>query len=207
MVYFFAALADLLRNSANTSIDYLTPQLIDGQVLLPKPHSDLVAHSIQRWMFVAIGWITTLYTPSLQSIQDNEPFVVDTKNSMCFQVPTLDSSLSRRSIAEMLRNLGEIMPSRSWEDNHQGHIESSSNVLQVASLNASTLMRVGNIKIEWTDNISCHLEFESAGPLIRIFRFPSFCSMHSTENSVLSQSVTPATESFSDIVSLITPLK
>jgi len=37
------------------------------------------------------------------------------------------------------------------------------------------LHRVASVKIEWVDNLSLHLEFDSHAKTLKVFRFPSLC--------------------------------
>lgn len=48
---------------------------------------------------------------------------------------------------------------------------------------------MAGIELIWVDFIGAHLEFDLTIPNLELFRFPSFCNIHKTENSLIALSV------------------
>ena len=90
-----------------------------------------------------------------------EPLMIAPGRASYFTISTLDTDFAKWSVAEMLRNYGGILISRTFMDT-SGSAQLYPDVLQVASLNVATLRRVTNLKIEWIDEISGHLDFQTS---------------------------------------------
>ncbi|KAL8661627.1 MAG: hypothetical protein Q9202_005393 [Teloschistes flavicans] len=61
--------------------------------------------------------------------------------------------------------------------------------LDVGTVNAFTLVKIGKIGIKWSDLLSAHLMFDEATEILTLFRFPTFCALSYTrgdERSVFS---------------------
>lgn len=61
--------------------------------------------------------------------------------------------------------------------------------LDVGTVNAFTLVKIGKIGIQWSSLLSAHLMFEEATGILTLFRFPTFCALSYTrgdERSVFS---------------------
>ena len=52
-----------------------------------------------------------------------------------------------------------------------------STVLFVSTINYHSLRTIGKVRLEWVDNLSCHLNFDSRTRTLSVFRFPSFCAV------------------------------
>jgi hypothetical protein len=208
VLHFLAAVAQMLRANPHTSIVSLTQRLAQNPVPLearnpkvdiPEPaikpallgSSDSeINNLILRCVFASVGWITMLYRPCLIPICD--VFAIDTQDATCFSISKIHSALAQRSLLKILRRLGDILPIRSDIGNAELHnqmleSEKPTRALHVASLNVATLKRVGDIKLDWTDILGAHLDFQPGTSTLKLFRLPSLCSLHTTENSVLSK--------------------
>lgn len=50
-----------------------------------------------------------------------------------------------------------------------------------------TLYKVAEIKIEWVNSLSLHLEFDTVRKTLKVFKFPSFCRLMYHERTVISK--------------------
>jgi hypothetical protein len=92
----------------------------------------------------------------------------------------------------LLQNFGKIVPTANVSRGLQtvGIMTNPYDpVIELPLVCFHTLHRVANIKIEWVDSLSLHLEFDSYTKFLKIFQFPSLCLImaRSENGSVLSQ--------------------
>lgn len=179
--------AEQLRRTEETSIKHIIAVLGGNGVL---KESALSKDQI-RCIFASVGWLTMLYKPDTS--EECEPLTIAPDRASYFLCSTLDTGFAQRSVAEMLRNYGDILPMRKTIDT-SAPAEPPPKALQVASLNIATLQRMANMKIEWIDDISGHLDFQPSGPVLKLLRYPSFCHLHMADRSVLSRYVKTETE-------------
>lgn len=184
-LFFFNDVAASLRKDGRVSFQALGACLAEQRVLVHRSIGELDDCSLEKLLFIAVGWITTLYEADYE--RSAEPFAIHIRGSACesFQVSTVDSSMAGRSVAELLLSFGDILPFPRIGGFLDDRQESESGVFHVASLNAATLRRVGNLQFEWTDTIGCHLEFDPAHLTIKLYRFPSLCELHRSKSSIL----------------------
>lgn len=76
----------------------------------------------------------------------------------------------------LLLNREEVIPNE-----HDAVFSAES--LYVSVLNARTLCQIGSMKIEWVDNVSSRLEFDSESVRLMIFQLPSSCDVNRYENT------------------------
>ena len=198
VVRLLCEVAEQLRRREDISIKRIISVLAGNSVLRESPSGkDQI-----RCIFASVGWLTMLYKPNTSEVC--EPLTIAPGRASFFLSSTLDTSFAQRSLTEMLRNYGDILPmGRTMDAN--GPAEADTQALQVASLNVATLKRVANVKIEWVDEISGHLDFQPSIPSLKILRFPSFCHLHMGDESVLSRYVAARTGSdFININSVLT---
>ncbi len=169
---FLVAIATHFRESPKSSLKsavrhFTTQKILKGEL---DPSNDTTA-----CVFAGIGWITKLYTPDLRA---DGPLTIVKKKEPCFQDPQMDVKLAARSITELLRSLGGLLPVRSMA-------EAPVNIVQLASINYATLSQIGGIQIAWSDTLSAHLNFDPATSTLFLFRLPSFCVVHDTADTLL----------------------
>jgi hypothetical protein len=90
--------------------------------------------------------------------------------------------LNDQPLHRLLGRFGSVIPQRQRQY-LTGHLTPSSIApirhdderIEVSLLCFHTLSKVANIKIEWVDISSLHLEFDSYTKVLKVFRLPSFC--------------------------------
>lgn len=186
VIWLLCEVAEQLRRTEEISIKRIIAVLTGESVLRESASSK----DKTRCIFASVGWLTMLYKPGTS--EECEPLTMAPGRASYFLSSTLNIRFAQRSIAEMLRNYGDILPMRKTID-ASGPAEAHPQALQVASLNVATLKRVANVKIEWVDEISGHLDFQPSTLALKLLRFPSFCHLHMADKSVLSKYVTTKT--------------
>jgi hypothetical protein len=206
IVQALVSIANILRTDADVSIIFIDNQLVRENVFLGDTEED-AGQRLSRagLIFMAIGWITNLFDPVTSSSSSPDgTLAIKTELATCFETSTVSSTLTSRPIVEMIRHFGDLLPTRrpdQLESNQRGFGNREakgaiSETLQVASINVSSLERIGGIKIEWTSSLSSHLDFDPARfdtisgnvvPVLKIFRYPSLCYQHAPDSSVLQK--------------------
>jgi hypothetical protein len=91
-------------------------------------------------------------------------------------------------LSELLQGFGPLMPTKDHSTDPTEHDSPfSPDSLYVSLLNAKTLTEVGDIHIQWVDNISSHLQFDPESQRLLIFRRPSFCNIHDHRKGMLAR--------------------
>jgi hypothetical protein len=102
--------------ASNSEIDNSGPSV--KPAILGSPDSEM--HNLRtRDVLASVGLMTMLYMPCSMPICDI--FAIDTENATCFSISELHANLARRSLVEVLRNLGDILPIRSDVGNSEIH--------------------------------------------------------------------------------------
>lgn len=183
-LHFFIDLISIIRKEQNLSIDTIRACLEAQRIVQTQLNGIQRSYKIDKLIFCGIGWITTLYEADFSKTPS--PFTVLVQGSCdSFQETSVDASFSRRSIAELMFGLGDILPTPQLYIASDSVKTDRSSVFHVASLNAATLRNVGHIEFEWTDTIGCHLEFDPTNLRIKLYRFPSLCELHRTKGSIM----------------------
>ncbi|KAI1271210.1 hypothetical protein F5Y07DRAFT_26488 [Xylaria sp. FL0933] len=189
VICFLSEVTNLLRDRPRIHLSNLIAELIARDVVRDRGPGLPGSDHIKKILFIAIGWITHLFVPDVTKI--DQSFAVDTEGAVCFEVSSVPDDDDNRPIIEIVRELGDILPTCPNTDNSP-----TADILHVASLNIATLIRVGNVQIHWTESISSHLDFDTAHldpqtgtivPVLKLFRYPSFCYQHSLPTSVLHE--------------------
>lgn len=186
-LHFIIQVALQLRQSPQSSVHFIALKLVEKKVLRDTIVSgksvDLSTYGI---IFACVGRITMLYKGRPK---DSQPLAIDSQGAPYFSAPDLLTSFATRSIAEIVANMGDVLPPKSPVSAHplgdtQG--SSTSDTLFVSCLNFGTLSTLASIEIVWVDTISAHLNFDMINRKLFLFRFPSFCRLHATRNSVIA---------------------
>jgi hypothetical protein len=80
-----------------------------------------------------------------------------------------------------LRRFGHLIP-----ETGAGPV-GANELITVSYVCFSMLDKVADVKIEWVNSLSLHLEFDNVRRILKIFRFPSFCMLMYREGTVISK--------------------
>ncbi|KAI1420539.1 hypothetical protein F5Y12DRAFT_788172 [Xylaria sp. FL1777] len=80
----------------------------------------------------------------------------------------------RRPIPAVFRNFQKAIARRQPT---RRPVTGEAAVIFVSTINYHSLRTIGNVRLKWVDNMSCHLEFDSRTRTLSVFRFPSFCAL------------------------------
>lgn len=177
--------ADLLREHGGISINKVVQKLQIKKVLCEGP--DLCRDPFaQSLIFSIIGWLSLLYIPT-KRVRSNELRVTiqSTKSTIRSNVTT---ETVARPLDELLRSFGDLLPRKIRRPTSDGQTYGQETTMkfQVSHLNVATMKDMANIQITWVDSLSAHLEFDPTAPSVSIFRCPSFCKIHQSEDSTLA---------------------
>ena len=179
-----ARLAYCARTESHFSIDKIIGLASNDEcnMLVPEVLQDgLVRDKARIVVFSCMAWIIMLYSP--------RPLKPDAHGlfELCI-VKSQPVSGAERPICEMIQNFGPLLPLIREEAIPNLHDAAfSAESLYVSLPNARTLCQIGGITIEWVDNVSSHLEFDSETARLMIFRLPSFCDVSRYENTAFSK--------------------
>jgi hypothetical protein len=140
-------------------------------------------------VLIIVGWLTMLYSPgSSREAGTITISPVTNKDGIYLSNTTFsNTSINLRDVAllpihQVLKYFGELIPG-SKDLNH--HLTPSaprlpdnfSEQLLASYLNFATLSKVADVRIEFVDMLSLHLEFDERTRTLQIFRFPSACRL------------------------------
>lgn len=183
--------ADAIRIHGGLSIVRLIRQLqADGAF-----RDDEGLHSnpsAQGLVFNAIGWISMLYQPSrgLMRTPGSNNFKIAVQSRQSSVNSSVPAEKAERPLDELLRACVSIFSSSSQIQNEDGRNGSQDHLerkIQVSYLNAHVMKTLANMEFIWVDSISAHLDFDPTTPSVSIFRCPSFCKLHQSEESILAK--------------------
>jgi len=83
-----------------------------------------------------------------------------------------------RPLPVLFNRFGAVMPKRSRRAPRNQENAARLEIEEMINPNYigfHILHRVASVKIEWVDNLSLHLEFDSHAKTLKVFRFPSLC--------------------------------
>jgi hypothetical protein len=69
-----------------------------------------------------------------------------------------------------LRKFGRLIP-------EPKAVVAGAPLIAVSSVCFAMLDKVADIKVEWVNSLSLHLEFDNVRRVLKVFRFPSFCML------------------------------
>lgn len=142
----------------------------------------ITAFNIQL-AFIAVGLITMIYSPS----PDPEPNNMQILFLHASSRPSRDKAWALRelpvdkctgSVADVILRLGGMRgPIPRPEHQNRTITFSEQDALKTVNLCYYSLTRLADIKVVWSDSIAEHLEFDRRMRTLKLFRFPSFCSL------------------------------
>jgi hypothetical protein len=137
-------------------------------------HKDAMRHLV----FAVVGWSTMLYTPNLNST-DGDFSTLTSPNGSFIDSPAKQSleQSSRRPLGVVLRNYG-LMPIACPPGAGSSSPLGLPTLLTVTHLNFFSLSKLGDVEIDWVDDLSKHCEFDrySKRKKLKLFRLPSLCA-------------------------------
>ncbi|KAK0102000.1 hypothetical protein ONS96_005968 [Cadophora gregata f. sp. sojae] len=130
-------------------------------------------------IFAVLCWGTMTLEPRVKwaDFNDLPPTLLVEQRHMNPPQPGLRMDMIRRPLSAVFRNLQRSIVSSSRWRQPINSSSSTSTALHVSSLNYVSLKTIGKIHLVWVDNISDHLDFDSANRRLSIFRFPTFCAI------------------------------
>ncbi|RFU25599.1 hypothetical protein B7463_g10738, partial [Scytalidium lignicola] len=182
-----------MSSNVSPSIESIVTHLSDiGVFHLPAKSEALI--SAKNLVFAVIGWQTMLYQPDIRSCPPIQVSIADDTNGYKGQARV---SLKQNHIAckkpihEFLLGFGMLLPPRNFSILESPEDKADFNSLKTTTpdtFNLSLLTSLGEVTIEWTESLACHLEFDKYSKTLFIFRYPSFCLANILlENSSLSR--------------------
>lgn len=136
------------------------------------------------FVFALLGYQTMLYSPSPLEPTPEVPrqLIMPEELGCCsYTHASLTQDIitcAREPLSELLMGFGVLLPSKNLcldDDQDIHHAFQQQVEADATKFNAYTLHYIGDIKVKWTDALSCHLEFNSVTREVSIFRFPAFC--------------------------------
>ncbi|KAI1317388.1 hypothetical protein F5Y16DRAFT_149665 [Xylariaceae sp. FL0255] len=200
VVHVIAKIMSLLRDRPRMHMAVLISELLSQNVCggtATESNDPATIEGIKKLIFVSFGWATSLYLPDTSRL--DQPFAIVSEGSSCFEKLRADPDADHVPIVGVIRELGDILPTRmSWDDpgSSKWSTQSDGDVLNVASLNFATLTKVGKVRIDWVESLSAHLDFDTANldpvsgtitPTLKLFRYPSLCYQHSSSSSLMDR--------------------
>nr|POE77997.1 efflux pump ustt [Quercus suber] len=183
-LYLLEAVAKLVRD-----IDYVSLQDISAhlqEIGLVTRSSDQRGHVLQL-CFIAAGLVTRLYSPALAPAaecyelyaSDHGRIKPTSKQAWHrFSKPMNDADISAVPLSDILWQFSSGRgPVPHIPLSSTLTAQSDADALMAPNLNYYTLGRLARIRIQWTDSICQHLEFDSRTKILKLFCHPSFCAL------------------------------
>jgi hypothetical protein len=189
ILWALCAMMTILRADYNMSIPRVLQRLTqDGVFQIGSgPSSDSKA---KHCLISLIGWCSLLFIPS-RTITDGT-FDIDPQGAKCFTQSSIQLENAQRPVDELLRSFGELLPKRRTilEIDTINATKTDFNMkYHVSNLNVATLKQLADVKIVWVDAVSAHLDFNPTIPALCIFKAPSYCKLHTSNEAFLPLSV------------------
>ena len=86
------------------------------------------------------------------------------------------SESSELHVHEFLKQFGQVFPTKYSRESGMTKADASDR-LSVSHLNFKTLHKLGDVRLEFVDELSLHLEFDERTRVLKIFRYPSVCRL------------------------------
>ncbi|KAK7398521.1 hypothetical protein QQX98_012097 [Neonectria punicea] len=122
-------------------------------------------------VFVSAGWLSMLYEPSHRHTTGVFSIRGLPRQSITRIQQNIDPCL-QRPLSSVSLGFGRLLPTM-----HIDAAEGQTNRLQVSMLAFDTLMRMGKVRINWSDSLGSHLQFDPIRRELTLFRLPSYCAL------------------------------
>lgn len=181
------SIARVAQDGGQFSIETALNQAVAENIL----HEDTLHPPLRQQtlsvLFSCVAWISMFYTPGPHPALQYEFITVDRSECMCI-IDSQPISNTRLPLCELIQGFGPVLPTRrdSIVPNVSDSVFSAES-LYVSLLNASTLVQVGGIQIQWITNVSSHLAFDPETQTLMMFALPSFCRFSEDESSTFAK--------------------
>ncbi|KAK5088844.1 hypothetical protein LTR05_003066 [Lithohypha guttulata] len=182
--------AERSRADKLATVDSIVEDLVKHKIL----KRDVKTSLGRQIVFALLGWQTMLWKSDIGNCPPSQICIEDEMDGFAGQSSLVfrqEQCHCAKPLSELLMSFGVILPSpRFWthdEDKEQASLGSLSTVSS-STLNAHLLMSMAKqFKIEWTDILTHHLEYDSLKGKLFLYRFPSFClsNIDETTDSVI----------------------
>lgn len=180
---------ELLQPTPKT-IEAISETLVQRE-LVTGEGGDAARQSVRDLIFAVIGWSTMLYRPNPSPDLPGQYSILSETGShgseahICRSQP---NSAGRKAIPIFLLGFGVMLPPSNYcalDDEESKAAFSAIKAVSSATANAHILTKIGHVRFQWIDCLSCHLEFDRSSNTLYLYRFPSFCvaslQAHDTE--------------------------
>lgn len=163
--------------NGSTSLEIISNHLSEKEIILQED-LETTAYNL---VFKIISWITLLYKPEEYLPLNPRELVLHARSNPGvhgrLQCEINDETMSLQ-LHHLLAHFGNFVPPHCPPKRVQGHSSTMDDSIISACINYHTLSTIAQIRIEWVDTISLHLEFDEKALVLKLFRYPSFCAMH-----------------------------
>ena len=148
-------------------------------------------------VFIAISWLTFLYDaemrPAEKLFQLVNPLDLEGQPMWTRVIKSFDRPFDDQDqpLLRFIQRFGHDIVPRFKGDVYQEALFTTAapaDYIAVSYVCYHALSRVANVRIEWVNSLSQHLEFDRSEKSLKLFRFPSFCMlMHRKGDTFLSR--------------------
>ncbi|OBS19719.1 hypothetical protein FPOA_11443 [Fusarium poae] len=181
-----ASLAALIKKGHHFSIDNALRALTNHHLKLEVLHHPL-KNRARALMFHLMAIITMMYSTELNASSLKDPDQLRIDKMQCVSIEFSEpADIAELPFCEMIQSFGPLLPVK--DDTVMQSVADpvfSVDSLYVSLLNASTLTQIGEIQIQWIDNISSHLQFDSETRVLKLFCLPSFAEVNSNTTAAV----------------------
>jgi hypothetical protein len=158
---FLSNLAKLLIEARGRTFEDIVSELKNREIILASSNS-YVQYQV---VLVGIGWLTMATPKVLQSSYVQGPTSVDRQEILGFRDQRISQILRKFELFE-----SALDPPPLYDTS--GHAPAKQ-VMVAATLYFSSLQKTGRIKVEWTDQVPRHLQFDPVKRVLTLFALPS----------------------------------
>ena len=151
------------------SIDELADRVskrLGGNGLQPIPSATAVV------IFCMVCWSSMVHQPAL-SWQNTMPASCLAITQSMAESRSLRLELAARPLSVVFRNFHKLLPRRRASGKSS---KGAGATVFVSAINYHSLRIIGRVRIQWVNDMSAHLVFDSRTRTLSLFRFPSFCA-------------------------------
>ncbi|KAJ4253828.1 hypothetical protein NW762_010223 [Fusarium torreyae] len=181
-----ASLADFIKRGHHPSIDNALG-FLTNQHLIPGALEQPLKNRARTLVFHLMAIITMMYSTELEGLNRRDVDELRIDQTQCISIEfNQPAEIAELPFCEMMQSFGPLLPVK--DDTVMQSVADpvfSADSLYVSLLNASTLTQVGEIQIQWINNISSHLQFDSESRTLKLFCLPSFAEVNSNTSAAV----------------------
>jgi hypothetical protein len=169
-------IADLIENEKDVSLRSMAQKLIDEGIIRAEAGSLAV-----QMVFQVAGWLTALWDPvpdvstKCLTLRNTRPqtrrYLVSEKRIL--ETSSIDFNATQEALHRALTRFGTLLPT--LEHIRRDDLECGNEHITAYYVSYTQLVQSLNVKIEWTNTLNQHLEFEKRSRTLQVFRHPSLC--------------------------------